>query len=66
MAIALGLLCASGSGCTPALATMEPARIAPQGHWQITSSLGGSMITGKPFDQLLELIDLNNLREISM
>jgi len=44
-AIAAALLCFA-AGCAPSLATMQPAHVAPKGHFEVTSAIEISAPTG--------------------
>ncbi len=54
------LLYAAGlaGGCTPNLATMEPARIVPEGHWQVSSGITAGMPVGDPLSAIEEIADI--------
>lgn len=53
-----GMLWAVVAGCTPTLATMEPARIVPDGHWQVSGATTASMPVGDPLTAIEELSDI--------
>ena len=61
------LLCAAAltGGCTPTLATMEPARIVPEGHWQVSGATTAGMPVGDPLSAIEEIASLEGVEGAS-
>lgn len=53
------------SSCTPALSTLTPARITPEGHVQIKLALEGSVPVGEFRDSMEKLVSIKKLRNIT-
>lgn len=52
----------SGLGCAPSLATMEPARTTPEGHFQMTTSLDVTDTSGPIRDTIEEVREVGGGR----
>lgn len=53
-------------GCTPTLSTMEPARLTPPGHFQITTSASGTLPTGEPMSLMRDLQRVSKVEKLSL
>ncbi len=60
------LTSAWSSACTPTLSTMEPARLTPPGHVQITTSASGTLPTGEPMSLLRDLQRVSKSEKLNL
>jgi hypothetical protein len=59
--LSCALLAVWCGACTPTLSTMEPARLTPAGHVQVTTSASGTLPTGEPMSLMRDMQRVSKL-----